>query len=295
MKFTQVSLNDSFPLTCTRAGTCCHGNKVLLNPWELYRIASEKQLPTREFRDLYTDLNGIQLRFAGEHQWKGKSVYNQYVDGFGCSVHLGRPLACRLFPLGRHIQNNQVHYIYEGSQFPCLTDCPEVQDLPHLTVGEYLQGQETKMFEQAQDAYLELLQDLADLAFEFLLETGLTTAEKLGTLEVWNEMGKESSESLAQRLGTTWMDHLMIPMISTDAKHLNEPMTFIIEHAELLQLKIQENFGTSTTHAEFQSASIQIMGLSLQLARAIGTDPKALSEQWCEVASGYGTASQDAN
>ena len=52
-KVTKLSLQTTLPLTCTRIGTCCHGNQVLLNPFELFSIAKEKQITPRQFRDLY--------------------------------------------------------------------------------------------------------------------------------------------------------------------------------------------------------------------------------------------------
>lgn len=156
MEITKLSLQDTLPLTCSRAGTCCHGNRVLLNPWELFCLAREKKTTTKDFRDLYTDFGGIQLKFNGKAGWKGKAACSQYVEGFGCSVHVGRPLACRLFPIGRQVQFGESQYIHQGLQFPCLDGCPEVLDLPYLSVGEYLKGQETEQLEKAQDEYLEL-------------------------------------------------------------------------------------------------------------------------------------------
>ena len=118
-KTTKLKLSSELPLTCTRIGTCCHGNQVLMNPWELFVIANEKHISAKEFRDLYCDLGGIRLKFNGTADSRGKKACSQYIDGFGCSVHLGRPLPCRLFPLGRQVQNNEIHYIHEGDSFPC--------------------------------------------------------------------------------------------------------------------------------------------------------------------------------
>ena len=285
MNSTKVSLHDKLPLTCSRSGSCCHGNKVLLNPWELYRIASEKKCTSAEFRDLHTDSGGIQLRFNGTSQWNGKSACNQYIEGKGCSVHFSRPLACRLFPLGRQIQNNTIQYIHEGNEFPCLKDCPEVTQLPYLSVSEYLEGQGTESFEQAHDSYLELMQDLADISFEFLLDTGLAKSGDTKTVALWQTMGNESAEQLSKRIGQDWMDNLMIPALLED---FNDPFSFIQQHAVLIEQKIQENFGSASSNNDFHQASVQIMGLALQLARAIGADPKVLAEQWCDVAKNNG-------
>ena len=110
---TILHLDQKLPLTCTRKGTCCHGNQVVLNPWELHRLAFEKQISTREFRDLYCDWNGILLKFDGEKDQRGKSACSQYIANFGCSLHEGRPLACRLFPIGRQIQYETIQYIFK--------------------------------------------------------------------------------------------------------------------------------------------------------------------------------------
>jgi Fe-S-cluster containining protein len=284
MQITQLNLEDTLPLTCSRSGTCCHGKLVLINPWELFCLAKDKKNTTREFRDLYTEFGGTKLQFDGKPGWKEQQACGQYVEGFGCSVHLGRPLACRLFPLGRKIQSAEVHYIYEGAKFPCLDGCPEVVELPQLSVGKYLEGQETDAFEKAQDEYLELMQNLADMAFELFLDTGLAESGDTKTLPLWKLMGDESPENLANRIGQEWLDCLMIPEISDDCI---DPIAFIQKHTEILQTKAHEKFGALTTNQEFHEASGIIMGVALHLAQGIGADRKGLSEHWCDTATGF--------
>lgn len=284
MKTTPLKLEDTLPLTCSRKGTCCHGNSVLLNPWELFCLAKEKKETTRKFRDLYTEFGGIKLKFNGKADFRGKASCSQYVEGFGCSVHLGRPLACRLFPIGRKIHSNEIHYIYEGDKFPCLDGCPEVTELPHLSVGEYLQGQETENYENAQDQYLELMQNLADMAFELFLDTGLAESGDTKTLALWKTMGNELPEVLAERIGNEWMDSLTIPEISFEYV---DPLLFVEKHTELLQIKAQEKFGTLSTNQEFHEASVMIMGVALHLAHGIGANRKVLAEYWCDTAKNF--------
>ena len=285
IKTTRLSILDKLPLTCSRKGTCCHGNLVMLNPWELATLAREKKITPRVFRDLYCDLGGIRLRFDGEVGWRGKQACSQYISNFGCSVHLGRPLACRLFPLGRQVQSEEVHYIYQGDEFPCLEGCPEVSGLPQLNVGDYLNGQRTEKFEKAQDEYLNLMQNLADMAFELLLDTGLAKSGDKETLPLWREMGNELPEILAARIGYELMDSLMIPDISND---LDDPVSFAWKHRDLLQLKVQEKFGAFQTNHEFQKASVFIMGVALHLARGVGVNPEILVEHWIETAKNNG-------
>jgi len=284
---TRLNINDKLPLTCSRKGTCCHGNLVMLHPWELATLAREKNVNPRVFRDLYCEFGGIRLRFNGVVGWKGKQACSQYIGNFGCSVHLGRPLACRLFPLGRQIQGEEVHYMYQGEKFPCMEGCPEVSELPYLTVGEYMNDQKTEKFEKAQDEYLNFMQNLADIAFELLLETGLAESGDKETLPLWRKMGNELPEVLADRIGYEWMDILMIPEIYAE---IDDPASFARKHTDLLQSKVQEKFGALQTNLEFHKASVFIMGVALHLARGLGVNPEILVEHWIDTAKNLGAA-----
>lgn len=287
-QITKLNVEDKLPLTCSRTGTCCHGKLVQLNPWEILCFAKEKKISPREFRDQYCDFCGIRLKFNGKPGWKNLPACSQYIENFGCSVHLGRPLACRLYPLGRQKQAETVDYIFQGSEFPCLEGCPEVKDLPQLSVGEYIKGQATSTFEAAQDAYLEIMQNLADIAFVLLLDTGLSKSGNKETLRLWRKMGKEDPQQLADRISSDWMDDLMLPEITDSEANSQNPEIFANHHNILLQSKAQESFGFLTTNKEFSEASCLMMALALHLARGLGANPKTLSERWINTAKKNG-------
>ena len=175
--------------------------------------------------------------------------------------------------------------MYEGNEFPCLEGCPEVTGLPHLTVGEYLNGQVTEKFEKAQDAYLDLMQNLADIAFELLLDTGLAESGDMQTLPLWRKMGSELPEVLADRIGPEWIDYLMLPEITDD---LEDPVLYALKHNDLLQAKAQQQFGVLLTNPELHKASVLIMGVALHLARGIGANPESLAEYWIITAKNHG-------
>ena len=285
MRTTKLTLDTVLPLTCSRRGTCCHGNQVLLNPWELARIAREKELSSEEFRSRFCVDGGIVLHFNGEKDHRGKAACSQYIPNFGCSVHAGRPLACRLFPLGRQIQHETAEYIFEGTTFPCFNGCSEVLDLPKITVADYLEGQETADFELAQDAYLEIMQNLADIAFTLLLDTGLASSGDTKTLFAWKKLGQESAEQLAKQLGDDWLNALMLPALD---EHIENCETFANAHNELLQTKAQEEFGALQKLEDVQLAAVKMMNLAFYLALSLGADARGLSEHWIEVAKSHG-------
>jgi Fe-S-cluster containining protein len=284
MQTTKLTKETILPLTCTRSGTCCFGKAVMLNPWELFNLSKEKKITSREFRDLYCEFGGIRLRFNGEKDTKGQHACSQYKEDIGCTVHQGRPLACRLYPLGRQIQFDTAAYIYEGDTFPCLTDCSQVLELPKLSVGEYLKGQEADPFEKAQDAYLIVMQNIADIAFELLLDSGLAASGDTKTLAVWRKLGIDSPELLAVRIGQNWMDCLMLP----DIDATENPITFAQKHNDLLLLKAQKEFGNLKTLQELHDASVLIIGVALHLSRALGADTKGICEHWITTAKKHG-------
>ncbi len=280
MIITKLNLEDSLPLTCTRAGTCCHGKTVFLNPWELANIANEKKLTVTKFAETYCEWGGIKLKFDGDSQFKNQSACSQYIENFGCSVHLGRPLACRLYPLGRQIQHEKAQYIHQGKEFPCLASCPDVVELPKMTVEEYLQDQSTKTYESGQDLYLEVMQQLADIAFELYLDSGLADSGNRETLVQWEKLGELSPEELPKTIRTDWLIALTFP----DIEEVKNPEVFIHTHANTLFTKSQTEFGSIQTMKELETASILTMAIALQLARSIGANPKELSEHWVKTA-----------
>lgn len=282
---TYVTLSDHLPLNCTRGGTCCYGNLVWLNPWELARIATEKGLTPREFRDRYCDFGGISLRFDGAPGWKGLAACSQYITGCGCSVHKGRPLACRLFPLGRERRGDLIRYMHRGNAFPCLEGCPDVQDLPHLSVDDYLKAQDVAAGEAAQDAYLELMQHLADGAFALLLESGLAATGDRLTLRLWRKLGNYEADQLTTYLGPQWIDRLILPEIN---ENIADPALYAQQHHDMLQAHAQESFGKLDTIEALSNASGLMMGMALHLGRGLGIDTPDIVKLWIKTAKEHG-------
>ncbi len=280
---TVLSLTDSLPLTCSRTGTCCFGKAVWINPWELATLADAKGMSPREFRNQFCEFGGIKLKFNGVSDKNKLSACNLYVENFGCSVHAGRPLACRLFPLGLKRHGEQRYYIHNGTEFPCMNGCPEVVDLPKLTVGAYIEGQATEKGELAQENYLSLMETLADGAFALLIDSGLAESGDRTTIPLWRTMGEESGAQLARRIGSEWIERLMIPEIE-----LADPVEFAKKHHDLLQATAQEKFGSLNTVDRFRTASVLMMGLALHLGRALGANPADLADQWIGVAKANG-------
>lgn len=279
MKHTIINLNEKLPLTCSRRGSCCFGKQVRINPWELATLSYTKGIPVKDFADQFCEYGGTKIRFNGTLSKRGETACSMYVDDFGCSVHAGRPLVCRLYPIGRRLQNGQVEYMYEGSEFPCMQDCSEVTELPYLTVDAYLVGQQTEQFEKAQDAYLELLQGIADIAITLVLETGLSNTEISSTLDKWTQLSNLNTEKLLEQINSEWLHLLTQP----DIPYSIHPDAFIQNHGNHIQEMIQQKYDADPSVENIINTSVNIFAISLLLSYSLGIEPKKLGNHWISI------------
>ena len=88
-----MNRSSSFSYVCNACGLCCHDKVIVLSPFDLLRVAREAGVTTSEAIGRFTIRRGSILKFRDD----GACVA---LDGLRCGVHRGRPLACRLYPLG---------------------------------------------------------------------------------------------------------------------------------------------------------------------------------------------------
>ena len=88
-----MNRKSSFSYVCNTCGLCCHQKVITLSPYDVLRLARAAGMSTREAIDRYTIRRGSILKFADD----GACVA---LEGARCGIHRGRPLACRLYPLG---------------------------------------------------------------------------------------------------------------------------------------------------------------------------------------------------
>ncbi len=88
-----MNRNSSFSYVCNACGLCCHNKVITLSPYDVLGLAHAAGISTREAIERFTIRRGSILKFTDG----GACVA---LDGARCGVHRGRPLACRLYPLG---------------------------------------------------------------------------------------------------------------------------------------------------------------------------------------------------
>jgi len=84
---------SKFSYVCNRCGLCCRDKVITLSPYDVIRIARAAKISTGIVVARYTIRRGSVLRFLPD----GRCVA---LGGPRCTIHSGRPLACRLYPLG---------------------------------------------------------------------------------------------------------------------------------------------------------------------------------------------------
>ncbi len=173
---SDLSRQSAFGYTCRRCLSCCRFKTIHLNPYEIARLAKHFGVTTTECIDRFTTNGGTVLKSGPD----GTCVF---LGDEGCSVHADRPLVCRLYPLGRHVDFDLG--VEKFSQMESEEGCRGTFH-DNGTIGRYLDEQGAAPFMHAADLYLNLLwnllevireQDLEAPQLETVLDTMCTVTE----------------------------------------------------------------------------------------------------------------------
>lgn len=163
---------SAFGYTCNGCGRCCRGKEIRVGPYEVARLADYLGLSTEQVLARYVRDNGATLRTTPD----GACIF---LSGRSCSVHGGRPLVCRMYPLGSvsssdgeevivelppHPDSDGVYDEYgeaqEGAGEPASTPAGA---RPPYTVADYFRAQGADPYERAGARYALVLERLAAL------------------------------------------------------------------------------------------------------------------------------------
>jgi Fe-S-cluster containining protein len=149
-----LSRESGFRYTCNRCKRCCRDKRIMLNPYELIRLARSRGLSIAQLIDDHTDEGGSILRFGGPDNACG------FLGPEGCTVHADRPLVCRLYPLGRFVQPDigEIYALLEGHPESAGVFAGQNELVPGDTVGAYVDSQGASPFIAASEKYFALFQ-----------------------------------------------------------------------------------------------------------------------------------------
>lgn len=269
--------DDLLPLTCTRSGTCCHGKDIRITPWELARLAAACGEAPRAFRERATTDGGTRLRCDGAATWRGLHACVLYDPACGCVCHPARPLACRLYPLGRERSGDRERFFHEGRAFPCLDGCPEVASLPSLRVADYLAQQGVAAPAAVRDDYLEVAQDLAEAAFVLVFDSGLGRIGDDGWRRLWRAVAGGGPPAWIAALGGEWHDRVTAPALAADPE---DGRGWCRAHRDAMQAEAQAAFAVLRDPVALAAASARMLGGAVLLIHAVGGDAADVARRW---------------
>lgn len=265
-----LALGDVLPLTCTRSGTCCHGKEIRITPWELACLARARGESAAAFRERDTVDAGTRLRVTGPPGWRGLPSCSQYDPARGCVAHVGRPLACRLFPLGRELAGGKERIFHDGAALPCLDGCPEVAALPHLTVADYLVQQGVAAPAAVRDAYLEIALDLADAALGLVHDSGLAAGSDRRWLAAWRQARDGGPAAWLMLLGPDWHGVLTTPACTAPVA---DGLAWTHEHAALISAHAGQP-------ASELALVVRLFAAACLLVQGVGGEVPEISGRW---------------
>lgn len=161
---TILDRQAAFSFSCSRCLQCCRKKIIQVNPYEVARLARNLGISTTDFITRYTVGNGSFLKFD-------ESSSCRFLGPEGCRVHPDRPLVCRLYPLGRHVNDKKNEWF---SELQPEAECRGEYGTTG-TIENYLEEQDAMAYMLAADSYLNLLWDMMTLLEQ--KSTGIETAE----------------------------------------------------------------------------------------------------------------------
>ena len=257
-----LALTAELHLDCVRGGGCCHGHRIQVTPWEIARLAREKRMPVIAFRDRYTAEGATFLVADGALDQRGLKGCGLFGAGVGCTAHAARPLACRMYPLGRRLIAGRAIYHHPGDQHGCYGMCPDIASRPPRVVGEWLAEQGVHLGETAHDAYGRLANGLLRQAVALIPDQ-----HERGNLVI--EMRRRATLAPGARaalLSPFWYNLVTAPPLD---QVVDEPETFVYAHAERLLTAVADGMAGKES-----SAAPLLATIGMQLALVVGTRPE---------------------
>jgi len=147
-----ISESDLLQLSCGTDGcpsTCCKASApIILNPYEIALMCCASGKSYENLLDIVdTDrANGFPLVMLP------RDPVCFFWTETGCRIYEARPLACRLFPLGRVFDKEQSHLV-----LPEQNRCTGLAMVPKQTVADYLRSQNVDKLILMADRWIEFV------------------------------------------------------------------------------------------------------------------------------------------
>ena len=128
---------------CEGCSQCCHGmgTSIILDPYDIYRMTTGLGQSMQELLSTTVELNVVDGVILPNMKMQGTDEACACLDKEGrCSIHGFRPGICRLFPLGRNYDGENLSYFL-------LTDACPAKNKSKMKVSKWLEVDGVKDYE----------------------------------------------------------------------------------------------------------------------------------------------------
>ncbi len=146
---------SAFAYRCGACNRCCRHKSIPVNPYEVARLAQTLGTSTTDVLARFTRTGGASLAARPD----GACVF---LGEGGCGVHAGRPLACRLYPLGRRLLPDGDEAFAEVVPHPQSAGVYGRDGTHDGTVADWLESQGAGPYIEAADRYVAILRRMVD-------------------------------------------------------------------------------------------------------------------------------------
>ena len=150
-----LSESDTLHLSCgvngCDANCCTKSAPIVLNPYEISLICRETGMSYEDLLDVVDTgrAKGFPLVMLP------RDPACHFFTGKGCRIYRSRPLACRLYPLGRVFDHGKSHIV-----LPELNICSGLSSSSGYTVADYLRNQDTALYMGMADRWIEFVSEI---------------------------------------------------------------------------------------------------------------------------------------
>jgi Fe-S-cluster containining protein len=111
---------DKFRFSCDRSGQCCKNRSaspIILSPYDVFRIQKGLGINSKEFSAYFAEKvlgadSKLPMMILGSPQTNGNYDQCVFLDSGSCEIYENRPLVCRMYPVGRMVDQELNSYFF---------------------------------------------------------------------------------------------------------------------------------------------------------------------------------------
>jgi Fe-S-cluster containining protein len=140
----RLTRDSPFSYICNRCMSCCRDNHISLDPYEIARLARNRNLSTTEFIGRFLVEGGFVISSQEDRACA-------FLGNGSCEVYQDRPMVCRTYPLRRAAKSGR-------EEFLKLIPHPQTKGKygENGTAGDFLNAHDIDAFVAADDKYFAL-------------------------------------------------------------------------------------------------------------------------------------------